>query len=79
MTESLPAGLTEVLSGKLTLLAMMGALRILQMMFAYQSGQEQDIEEVFEKPEQECLKELNIKLQRKTDRLKNPNKPTNMK
>jgi hypothetical protein len=58
---------------------MMGTLRILQMMFATQSGQEQDIEEVFEKPEQECLKELNIKLQGQTDRLKNPNKPTNIK
>lgn len=64
---------------KLTLLAMMGALRILQMMFAYQSGEEQDIEEVFEKPEGECLKELNIKLQGQTERLKNPNEPTTMK
>lgn len=64
---------------KLTLLAMMGALRILQMMFAYQSNQEQDIEEVFEHSEQQCLQELNIKMEGQTDRLKNPNKYNTLK
>jgi len=64
---------------KLTLLAMMGALRILQMMFAYQCSQEQDIAEVFEDSEQQCLQQLNIQMEGQTDRLKNPNKSSTLK
>ena len=64
---------------KLTLLAMMGALRILQMTFAYQSEQEQDIGEVFEQSEQECLVELNTTMEGQTQKLKNPHKPSTLK
>ena len=64
---------------KLTLLAMMGALRILQMMFAYKSEQEQDIGEVFEHSEQQCLIELNTNMEGQTEKLKNPHKPATVK
>jgi hypothetical protein len=59
---------------KLTLMAMMATLRILQMMLAYEDGQEQSIDEVFDKEEQKCLQMINHQLQGTTDKLKNPDK-----
>lgn len=64
---------------KLTLLAMMGALRILQMMFAYNSNEEQDIHEVFESSEGECLKQLNMNLEGETEKQRNPYTPLTLK
>jgi transposase len=64
---------------KLTLLAMMAVLRILQMMLAYEDDNEQSIEEVFTKEEQQCLQMINEKEQGKTEKLKNLNKPQTLK
>lgn len=64
---------------KLTLLAMMATLRILQMMLAYQDDNEQPIEEVFDLKEQECLKMISAKYEGKTEKLKNPAKINTLK
>jgi hypothetical protein len=58
---------------KLTLLAMMCVLRILQMMMAYEDDTEQNIEEIFTEEEQQCLQMLNYKMEGKTEKLKNNN------
>ncbi len=58
---------------KLCVLMLSSILKIIQMKLAYDSEEEgQNIEEVFTQPEQECLKELNNRLEGKTDKLKNP-------
>ena len=64
---------------KLTLLAMMAVLRILQMMLAYEDDNEQPIDEVFDKEQQQCLSVINEKMQGQTDKLKNPSKPDTLK
>lgn len=64
---------------KLTLLAMMATLRILQMMLAYEDDQEQPIDEVFDKEQQQCLQMMNAQLEGETDKLKNPAKPNTLK
>lgn len=64
---------------KLTLLAMMATLRILQMMLAYEDDNEQPIDEVFDKSEQECLRSMNTKLEGETSKLKNPANPGTLK
>ena len=64
---------------KLTLLAMMATLRILQMMLAYEDENEQPIDEVFDKDQQQCLNMLNRKLEGETDKLKNPSKINTLK
>jgi len=57
---------------KLTMLAMMATLRILQMMLAYEDDHEQPIDEVFDKDQQQCLQMMNSQLEGETDKLKNP-------
>jgi len=64
---------------KLTLLAMLATLRILQMMLAYEDDHEQPIEEVFDKDQQQCLQIMNEQLEGETDKLKNPSKPNSLK
>ena len=64
---------------KLTMLALMATLRILQMMLAYEDCNEQPIEEVFDQDQQLCLAMLNKKLEGETEKLKNPNKSTTLK
>ncbi len=64
---------------KLTLLAMMAVLRILQMMLAYEDDNEQPIDEIFNKEEQQCLSVLNEQLQGQTDKLKNTSKHNTLK
>jgi hypothetical protein len=64
---------------KLTLLAMMATLRILQMMLAYQDDNEQPIDEVFDQEEQICLQFINAKLEGETEKLKNPAKTQTLK
>lgn len=64
---------------KLTLLAMMATLRILQMMLAYEDENEQPIDEVFDKDQQQCLNMMNKKLEGETDKLKNPAKINTLK
>lgn len=64
---------------KLTMLAMMATLRILQMMLAYEDENEQPIEEVFDQDQQQCLTMMNTKLEGETEKLKNPAKPHTLK
>ena len=64
---------------KLTLLAMMATLRILQMMLAYEDDHEQPIDEVFDKEQQQCLQIMNEQLEGETDKLKNPSTPKTLK
>ena len=64
---------------KLTMLAMMATLRILQMMLAYQDDNEQPIDEVFDKEEQHCLQTINKTLEGTTKKLKNPAGVTTLK
>ena len=64
---------------KLTMLAMLAALRIIQMMLAYEDDNEQSVEEVFTKDEQLCLTQANNKLEGGTQKLSNPNKPQTLK
>lgn len=64
---------------KLTLLAMMATLRILQMMLAYEDDHEQPIDEVFDKKEQQCLQMMNSKLEGDTEKLKNPTRRNTLK
>ena len=64
---------------KLTLLAMMATLRILQMMLAYEDENEQPIDEVFDKEQQQCLQMMNMQLEGKTDKLKNSAKSNTLK
>jgi len=64
---------------KLTMLAMMATLRILQMMLAYEDENEQPIEEVFDQDQQQCLTMMNKKLEGETEKLKNPGKLNTLK
>lgn len=64
---------------KLTLLAMMATLRILQMMLAYEDDNEQPIDEVFDKDQQLCLQMINGQLKGATDKLKNSSKSNTLK
>ena len=64
---------------KLTMLAMMATLRILQMMLAYEDDHEQPIDEVFDKEQQQCLQTMNEQLEGETEKLKNPSKPNTLK
>ncbi|MBI1782658.1 MAG: IS4 family transposase [Sphingobacteriales bacterium] len=64
---------------KLTMLAMMATLRILQMMLAYEDEHEQPIDEVFDRDQQQCLSMMNKKLEGETDKLKNPAKANTLK
>jgi hypothetical protein len=64
---------------KLTLLAMMAVLRILQMMIAYEDDHDQPIEEVFTEEEQQCMEEVNKKLEGDTEKQTNPHAVKTMK
>jgi len=63
---------------KLTLLAMMATLRILQMMLAYDDD-EQAIDEVFDKDQQQCLQMINQQLEGETEKQKNSIKSNTLK
>lgn len=64
---------------KLTLLAMMATLRILQMMLAYEDDNEQPIDEVFDEEQQQCLRMINQQQEGATEKLKNPSKSNTLK
>jgi hypothetical protein len=64
---------------KLTLLAMMAVLRVVQMMLAYDDDNEQPVNEVFTEEEQQCLQMINEQVQGKTEKLKNPSKSKTLK
>jgi transposase-like protein/DDE family transposase len=64
---------------KLTLLAMMATLRIMQMMLSYHNDNEQCINEVFNEREQKCLQMIAGKLEGATEKLKNDAKENTLK
>jgi len=64
---------------KLTLIAMIAALKILQLMVANVSNEEQSIDYVFNEKEVECLQKVNDKKESKTDSQKNPYKEKTIK
>ena len=64
---------------KLTMLALLAILRIMQMLIAYKDDNEKSIDEAFTKDEQQCLEQLNQKLEGQTDKLSNPHKPVTLK
>ncbi len=64
---------------KLTMLALLAVLRIMQMLTAYQDEHEQPIHEVFPEEEQQCLQQVNKKLAGETHKLSNPHQPQTLK
>ena len=65
---------------KLTLLAMMATLRILQMMLAYEDDKEQQlIEEAFTQRQQQCLQMINTQMEGQTANLKNTADPKTLR
>ena len=65
---------------KLSMLALLSVLRIIQMMLAYgDEEEEQAIEEAFTPEEQQCLAQCNSKLEGDTEKQKNPNNPSTIK
>lgn len=64
---------------KLTMLAMMAALKIIQMMLAYADDNEQDAISVFSEDEQQCLYKAGLKLEGKTEQQCNPHKRGTLK
>lgn len=57
---------------KLTIVLLHTILRVMQMLVAYGSTEEQDAGIAFDNEEIECLKRVNIKYQGKTEKLRNP-------
>lgn len=57
---------------KLTMLAMLAGLRVMQMMLAYGDEEEQPVDEVFTQNEQLCLAQTSKKLEGSTEKLSNP-------
>lgn len=60
---------------KLTIMALNAALRVMQLLLAYNNEQSQPIEQVFDKKEIGCLESVNKKLQGDTEKTKNKNNP----
>lgn len=60
---------------KLTIMVLNAALRVMQMLLAYDNKESQPIEQVFDTGEIKCLKMLNIKLQGDTEKTRNNNDP----
>ena len=58
---------------KLTVLLLNNLLRIMQLLLAYNNDESQLIDEVFNKQEIECLKELEKKYEQKRTQVKNTN------
>jgi hypothetical protein len=64
---------------KLTMLAMMAVLRILQLMLACEDESSQSIEEVFDEPQRQCLEMANHKLKGTSEKQSNPFDPKSLK
>ena len=64
---------------KLTMLALLAVLRIMQMWIAYEDHNEQPIDEAFTKDEQQCMAQLNDKMEGETKKQCNPHKPSTLK
>jgi hypothetical protein len=64
---------------KLTMLAMMAVLRILQLMLACEDESNQPTEEVFDEQQCQCLAMANLKLAGNSEKQKNPFDPKSLK
>ncbi len=64
---------------KLTIMLLHNILRVMQMLIAYNSSEEEDAGLCFTKEEIECLNKLNKKSEGKTEKLKNPYKESTLK
>jgi hypothetical protein len=64
---------------KLTMLAMMAVLRILQLMLACEEENNQPIEEVFDEPQCHCLEMINQKIKGTSEKQSNPFNPKSLK
>lgn len=64
---------------KLTMLAMIAALKIIQMMMAYEDDNEQDAASVFTEDEQLCMQKAILKLEGNTPKQQNPHKQGTLK
>ena len=64
---------------KLTMLATMAVLRIIQMMLAYEDDSEQEASALFDQDEQKCLTEVNLTLQGGTIKQQNTHKQGTIK
>ncbi|MCW3106723.1 MAG: Transposase for transposon Tn5, partial [Segetibacter sp.] len=60
---------------KLTVMILNTALRVMQMMLAYNNEESQPIEQVFNEDEVKCLEQINNTLQGETEKTKNKNNP----
>jgi Transposase DNA-binding/Transposase DDE domain len=58
---------------KLTVMILNSALRVMQLLLAYNNGESQPIEQVFNKEEIKCLEQINGTLQGDTEKAKNKN------
>ena len=64
---------------KLTMLATLSVLRIIQMMLAYEDDSEQEASALFDQDEQKCLTEVNLTLQGGTIKQQNTHKQGTIK
>ena len=64
---------------KLTIMLLHNILRVMQMLIAYGSSEEEDAGLCFTKEEIECLNKLNKRSEGKTEKLKNPYKESTLK
>jgi hypothetical protein len=60
---------------KITLLALIAAVKVIQLVRARDGKTEQPIAVAFNKAEQQCLVQLNKQLEGKTEKLRNPHRP----
>jgi hypothetical protein len=60
---------------KLTVMILNSALRVMQMLLAYNNEESQPIEQVFNEEEVQCLKQINTTLEGDTEKSKNKNNP----
>lgn len=63
---------------KLTVMALSAALRVMQLLLAYDNEGSQPLEQVFDTGEIKCLAQVNTKLQGETEKSKNKNDPTKL-
>lgn len=63
---------------KLTVMVLNAALRVMQLLLAYNNEQGQPIEQVFDKGEIKCLEQVSKKLQGDTEKSKNENNPATL-
>lgn len=63
---------------KLTIMALMSAVKVMQLIKARDGGTNQKIDTCFSEDEQKCLIALNKKLEGKTEKLKNPFPPNKL-